>query len=298
MSSKIRTVITAILLIAQSQVTPAQAQIEHSVFWEVSGNGLAKPSYLFGTFHLVGRSHIDTLTNVLDKFNGSTLLVGEVAMDTAALQKAMTAALLKGTTLDQVLGKDLYERTAALFKELTGGADLKLLNGVTPITVQVYLMTLMQQKYLPASGTGAEAMDQYFQQIARRQGKDFVPLETIDDQIHILFDQFSYARQAELLAIYVNDKDKFYEQMVEMNRHYFSGDLTGLESMMEWEHYSSAELEMLLFNRNRNWMRQLPALFQRQSVFVAVGAMHLASNLGLIALLRQQGYQVRPLPLR
>jgi len=298
MNSKIRTIITALLLVASSNATPAQTPAERSVFWEVSGNGLAQPSYLFGTFHLIGKSHVDTLTNVLDKLDRSALLVGEVAMDSPAFQKVMAAALLKGTTLDQVLGKELYERTAALFKELTGGADLKMLNGVTPVTVQVYLMTLMQQKYLPTSRTGTEAMDQYFQQIARRQGKTFTPLETIDDQIHILFDQFSYARQAELLATYVSDKDKLYEQMVEMNRRYFAGDLTGLESMMEWEHYSSAELEMLLFNRNKKWMQQLPTFFQSQSTFVAVGAMHLPSNLGLIALLRQQGYQVRPLPLK
>jgi len=298
MNLQIRAVITAILLVAHSQPASAQTAAEHSVFWEVSGHGLAQPSYLFGTFHLIGKSHIDTLTNVLDKFNQSTALTGEVILDSTAFKKVMTASMLRGTTLEQVLGEDLFRRTSAWLQEIAG-YDLHRLNGVNPITVQVYLMMLLQQKYSPASNPAAEtAMDQYFQQMARERGMTLAGLETIEEQIHVVYDQLSYARQAELLAAYVTERDKAYDRLSAMNRAYATGDLPALERMIHDENYSPAELDVMLYNRNQNWMRQLPTLFQQHRAFVAVGAMHLTGSQGLIALLRQQGYQLRPLPLR
>jgi uncharacterized protein YbaP (TraB family) len=272
--------------------------VEHSVFWEVSGRGLAQPSYLFGTFHLVGKSHTDTLINVMDKFKASTLLIGEVILDSAAFKKVMAASMLQGTTLELLLDEDLFSRTSTWLQEMTGH-DLHMLNHVNPLTVQIYIMMLLQQKYSPVSNPAAEtAMDQYFQQIAREQGKTMVGLETIEDQIHVVFDQLSYARQAELLGAYVKERDKAYDELVAMNRAYATGDLPALERMVHDEHYSDSELDQMLYHRNQNWMRQLPTLFQQGRAFVAVGAMHLTGSQGLIALLRQQGYQLRPLSLR
>jgi uncharacterized protein YbaP (TraB family) len=298
MNSKIKVVITAILLVAQSHITPAQTSTARSVFWEVSGRGLSQPSYLFGTFHLIGKSHIDTLTHVLDKFESSTTLVSEVILDSTAFKKVMAASMLQGTNLRQVLGDELFKQTSAWLQEIAGH-DLYPLNGVNPITVQIYIMMLLQQKYAPASNPAAEiAMDQYFQQMAHERGKALVGLETIEEQIQVVYGQLSYARQAELLAIYLKEKDKAYDRLVAMNRAYATGDLQALERMIYDENYNDGELDVMLYHRNQNWMRQLPALFQQGHAFVAIGAMHLTGSQGLIALLRQQGYQVRPLSLR
>lgn len=296
MSWKIR--LALLLWVSSHQLSTAQAVAAgNSMFWEVSGNGLPYPSYLFGTLHLLGKSHIDTLPNVLSKFNESSLLVGEVEIDSAGFKAIMEASLLRGTTLDKLLDADLYRRTAAWLYEISG-YDLQTFNTLNPMTVQIYLMVLHQQKYSPNAGATEVAMDQYFQQMARQRGKAVHGLETVNDQIHALYDQFSYQRQAELLAACVADKDKFSGKLAAMNRYYLDGNLAQLESLLHDEYYDAAEVAVMLDDRNRSWMRQLPALFQQQRTFVAVGALHLATDQGLIAQLRKLGYQVKPLPLR
>jgi uncharacterized protein YbaP (TraB family) len=54
----------------------------------------------------------------------------------------------------------------------------------------------------------------------------------------------------------------------------------------------------MIHDRNAAWLRQLPTLMNAQPTFVAVGAMHLAGETGLVEGLRKQGYTVSPLPLR
>jgi len=51
----------------------------------------------------------------------------------------------------------------------------------------------------------------------------------------------------------------------------------------------------LLDDRNKNWLAQLPSLMKEQQTFIAVGALHLSGENGLIHLLRDAGYTLTPL---
>ena len=62
--------------------------------------------------------------------------------------------------------------------------------------------------------------------------------------------------------------------------------------------YTPKEAAVMLDNRNKKWMQQLPGIFKQQSTFVAVGALHLAGENGLVMLLRNAGYTVKPLPTK
>ena len=53
--------------------------------------------------------------------------------------------------------------------------------------------------------------------------------------------------------------------------------------------------DLLLNNRNKNWVKQLKEIMKNESVFVAVGAGHLVGEKGLIKLLKKEGYKVEPL---
>jgi uncharacterized protein YbaP (TraB family) len=150
----------------------AQTPVENSVFWEVSGKGLTKPSYLFGTFHLMGKKYIDSLSNVSAKFNQSGTIVGELVIDSTMTFKMMMAAQLKGTTLDKLLSPELYEKTATWMKEVSG-YDLKLLNGLNPMTIQVFIMSSMQQKFYPMNPAEDAPMDLSFNSKERNLVRKF-----------------------------------------------------------------------------------------------------------------------------
>lgn len=62
------------------------------------------------------------------------------------------------------------------------------------------------------------------------------------------------------------------------------------------EKYTSKETKkVMLDDRNSNWVKNMPELMQKESVFFVVGAGHLAGDLGLISLLRKAGYTVKPM---
>lgn len=268
---------------------------EGSVFWEVSGNGLTEPSYLFGTYHLLGSSYVDSLKVVMQKFNQSKAFAGELKIDSTIIPKMSEAAALKGTTLDKILLKDDYALTAQWLKELSG-YDLSMFNTVNPMTVSIVLLAFVQQQVFPQNPSSPELiMDEYFQQLAKKSGKQITGLETVEDQINAIYLQFSYDRQAELLMDQVKQKDKVGQDLLHMTTIYKKSDFEAIMKIMYGGSFTKTEAEVILDNRNLNWMKQLPALMQQSSVFVAVGALHLSGTNGLVQLLRNDGYTVKPL---
>ncbi|MCI0752119.1 MAG: TraB/GumN family protein [Flammeovirgaceae bacterium] len=273
---------------------PKKVVLENSLFWEVSGKDLQQPTYLFGTFHLLGNSFVDSLGNVSNKFRSSKIMVSEMLIDSGMMMKVMAASQLKGTTLDKLLTAEDYQHTALWLKELSG-YDLKMFNTMNPITVQVFIMTMLQQQKYPIPNQ--QPMDLYFQQTARKAGKKIVGLESIDVQINALYGQFTPQRQAELLTEFVKNKDKAVQEMEAMNVHYRKANWPKLEEMMTTQGYKESETKIFLDDRNLNWVDQLPAIMKEGPAFVAVGALHLTGETGLVNQLRKLGYKVMPIPL-
>jgi hypothetical protein len=270
-------------------------KIENSLFWEVRGKNLKEPSYLFGTFHLLGNGFVDSLALVKEKFNTSKIVVGEMLMDSSMMMKLMAAAQLRGTTLDKLLSAEDYLLTAEWLKELSG-YELRMFNTLNPITVQVFIMTLLQQKYFPIPNQ--QPMDMYFQQTGKKAGKKIIGLESLDVQIQAIYGQFSIERQATLLAKYVRKRDKAIEEVFTMNKEYRNANWDAFEHMMESQGYNPTETKVMLDDRNLNWVKQLPAIMEQGSAFIAVGAMHLTGETGLVLQLRKLGYTVVPVYLQ
>lgn len=291
-----------LLVIAWTSASKVSAQLSESdtpndgsVFWEISGNGLTEPSYLFGTFHLLGNSYVDSLTEVMEKFNRCKSFVGELKIDSTIMPKMGAAAVLQGTTLDQILTKDDYAITQQYMKELSG-YDLSMFNNVNPMTISTLLIAFAQQQVSPPNPTNPELiMDDYFQHLSKQSGKKIIGLETIDDQINALFLQFSYERQAELLMEQVKQKDKIFEDIQQMTNSYKQQDFKTIMSLMYDGSFTKTEAAVILDNRNLNWMKELPTIIHQSSAFIAVGALHLSGKNGLVQLLRNAGYTVEPL---
>jgi len=279
--------------IVHHQGLAQKTAIENSVFWEVSGKDLPQPSYIFGTFHLMGSRYIDSLTHVMDRFNSSTMIVGELLLDSTMTAKMMAAARLQETTLDKLLSSENFQQTAVWLKELSG-YDLKMFNSMNPMTIQIFLMTMLQQKYFPLDLEQDAPMDMYFQNRAKSEEKKLMGLETFEVQVNALYNQFSLQRQAEMLVEFVHERQKAQEELLLMNKYYREGNLTKLEELLFAQPYSKSEAEVMLDNRNKKWMEQLPGLMKEQQTFVAVGALHLAGECGLINLFRNAGYKVTP----
>ncbi|MFN9495835.1 MAG: TraB/GumN family protein [Bacteroidota bacterium] len=286
-----------LLLFCFFQQSGASAQqttykTEKSVFYEISGNGLRKSSWMFGTMHLLTQRYIDSLPLVMDRFNTCTQVVGEIVLDSNAAPKMLSAALLKEKNLKDILPEQVYQKTNDWLKELSG-YDLTLFNTINPMFIQISLLQMIQSTYY-SDTSGSMLMDDYYQKRGAKEYKEVIGLERIDDQIQALFSQFSIDRQTELLTEFVSDKNKSIRELGEMTQLYRKQQLDDLEKLMYDETYKENEINVLLYDRNQKWVEQLPTLMMRAPSFIAVGALHLAGERGLVNLLRQKGYTVTP----
>lgn len=222
--------------------------------------------------------------------------MGELVIDSSIQSSMIEAALLKGTTLQKLLPDTLYTKASDWFRK-EAGLDMIQLNQFNPFTVMTAALAITQQKYCP-NKEGEVQLDAYFQEQGKKDGKNILGLETIEVQINAIYKNITLARQVELLNEIFKSNSGLKDAIAFMNDAYVRSDLNALQQLMYGETYRPEELKPLLEDRNNNWMKQLPGLMREQSLFVAVGALHLTGNKGLINQLRSQGYNVKPVNLK
>ena len=292
-----KTFLLAVLCLVISVTLLAQKNIlDNSLLWKVAGTGLKKPTYLFDTFHLLTNSYADTLPGVINAYQSSDVVVGELIIDSTIQAPMMEAQMLKGTTLQKVLPDTLYRKTAAWIKR-EAGLDILKIDGLNPMTVMSIAMAITKQKYFPDK-QGEVQLDTYFQNLGKKDGKKVLGLETIEAQIYALFKQLTFARQVELLNETLRDPGSFKTLITTMNDAYLRNDLNALHQLMYGSTHKPEEMKPLLDDRNNHWIHQLPGLMKEQSLFVAVGALHLVGETGFVNGLRKMGYTVIPINLK
>lgn len=280
------------LLVAVLAVCGAQAQI----FYRISGNGLKEPSYLFGTHHLAPLAVIDSV-GAREAMAAAKAVVGEIDMtqDQMALAMQMQKHMLApaDSTLTKVLGEENMKRYATMFSEYAPmpGMQLQMLDAMKPMVVNTMVTMGMIQKSMPDFKPG-EQLDTYFQQEAKKAGKEILPLETAEQQAAILYDMTPIAEQAEALCEVFDKPEEAMANARKLNALYAVGDLDGMLEMTKTEEVNPQFFETLLFNRNADWMKQFPAMMAQRPCFIAVGALHLAGERGLVNQLRKAGYTV------
>lgn len=271
---------------------PTNAQL----LWEISGNGASQKSYVFGTHHLVPVSFLDSVPNIYKCFNRTQVVVGEFVMSELNVAEKIQAA---ATLPEKYSYHELYSDSDYQFvsNELKEVLQLSLneLGRLKPAMIQNLFLVTYHQKLFPNADNSM--LDSYFQRVADEQGKKVVGLETVDDQIHLLFESQSIERQAFLLLGTIKEKDKTEQELTKLNRFYKTGNLEKLliDFQNDTTEFSPTEIEkyLLLDNRNLQWVSNLSPLLKQNSCFVAVGAMHLVGENGLINLLRKEGFRVK-----
>jgi uncharacterized protein len=266
---------------------------ENAIFWEVSGNGLSESSYLFGSHHLFGRQYVDTLDIVNAKFNVSKTFVCESTFDSTEGPKMIQAAMMEDSTLDQLLSPEWYSRAELWLRELSQYENLSAFNKLNPAAVHIMLVNLL---HIQEFGEVDKPMDVYLQERATMEGKKVIALETVDEQLKILFQSSSYKRQAELLKEFLKSRSAAKEELHLLNERYLQQNISAFELDAK-EKFLPGELHAMLYERNENWMKILPSVFFEQSTFAVVGALHLAGESGLVAQLRALGFTVTPLQI-
>ena len=263
----------------------------NSLLWQISGNGLKKPSYLFGTHHLIGAKFADTMKVLQEKFRSTDAVVGEIVMDSTTQTKMAPFLVMKNNTLDSLLTKSEYKEVEDYFKSKQPGFELKQLNNFKPAMVAIMMMLFEHPDMLKDIGEG---MDDSFQKYAKKNGKSLYGLEIAEYQGALLFDS-DLQKQKKALLKSIREVDKSKQKMEELKTYYINQDIDKLTELFKNQDEENKEfMTELLKNRNNRWLAQLPALMEKQSLFIVVGAGHLVGAEGLIKGLQLKGYILKP----
>ncbi len=269
----------------------AQGEKDQTLLWKISGNGLAKPSYLFGTIHMICGDDIQLSDSLRSAIRRSDDVYLELDMDNMfELMGAMTKMKMNGdTTLADLLTPAEYAKVKAFFSKGAGLLPFNMLETFKPLLAA---STLMQNAI---NCDNAIAMEQLVMKEAKYHDKSIKGLETMAFQMSI-FDSIPYTLQAKQLLEYVESdakgtKNKEFETMVNAYR---SQDLKKLEAITLSDEAGMKQFtDILLYNRNARWAAKLQRIMGEGSVVIAVGAGHLPGDRGLITLLRKMGYTLR-----
>lgn len=266
----------------------AQQPLEKTLLWKITGSGISKPSYLYGTIHLMCADEIKVSDSLRAKFYSTKKLFLEINIDDAsAMAKTMLQLNMKNdTTLTQLLPKQQYDSLATEFQQLTG-LPLSMMNTMKPALVESMVYPSM------LGCKSSEAWEQKFSQMAKANNMKTDGLETVDDQLKI-FDEIPYKTQAEELAETILQIDSTKKSFTTMLNLYKQKDLQALSVMINKESDFPGYEDMLLLDRNKKWIPEIIEQAKLQPSFFAVGAGHLGGNYGVINLLKQQGYIITP----
>lgn len=260
--------------------------------WKVSGNGLEKCSYLFGTHHVMDCNAIPHFKDILHLCATSEAVVGELVMDSSLNDAIQASVSMSDKSLSSLLTPDEYKMVDTEVQRVLG-IGLGLLDKMKPLYVGS-LYTVMS--YIQSLGLSEqpESIDEVFQQKGKEEGHKLIGLETPQEQVDLLFNSIPVERQAKMLVEAIREKDEATTQATELNNAYLSGNLRKIENMGDGEQWNPDEKVVFADHRNLKWMQELPSMLKGQSCFVAVGCLHLVGKTGLILQLRKAGYSVEP----
>lgn len=277
----------AILSFVSIGIIKAQTTPKTSLLWEVSGNGLQKPSYLFGTFHIMCKENFEISPSLKNAFNQTDQLFEEMKMDDPSIQLKMMTMMVSSTSLKELLGEEAYEKTATEFQKITG-MPLLLFNKMKPFAA----ISLLTQKSITCSETVMPEME--FVKLAKEANKEVLGLETVEDEIKAI-DKISIDSQITSLKRMVHNFDSTKTMMQLMENEYKKRDPEALEKMMR-ENGASGDFETaLLTERNKAWIFVIEKAMQTKPSFFAFGAGHLGGQTGILNLLKQKGYILKPI---
>jgi len=277
--------LSAVLL--SSLLMAAQGLAGQALVYQVSRDG-ALPSYLAGTMHSEDPRVTGLLGELAPLVEQADIVALEMVPDAVTMLAVGAATLLpRDQSLRRLIGDDRFDALMAAATQR--GLPLEVVDRLKPWAAAVMLG-------MPAAETGRFLdMEIYLKALAGQQRT--VGLETAAEQLAV-FDAMTPAVQLVLLDEMVKNVRELPRQMEGLTAAYLSGDLDRIDGVAREQYGDMPPAvrrwfdEYLLDRRNARMLTRLSALLGEGTVFVAVGALHLGGESGLIAGLRRLGYRV------
>ena len=284
-----KVVLIAILVIfSLRSVGQSNKPDEKTLLWQITGKNIQEPSYLYGTIHIMCPGDL-TISDVLkQKFSATKQLFLELKLDEPGMMMEMMMGMKMkdSSTLKSLLGKANYDSVNSIFKKSTG-IQLEMLNSTKPILIVSMIYPFLL-------GCTPDSWENTFQKMAKAQNKPLLGLEKISDQMNVL-ESIPYKEQADMLAKTIFNLDSAKTVFLNMLEVYKQKDIAALYTLTTSDEDFGIYERDLLSNRNHNWIKIISVQAKKIPTFFAFGAAHMGGQEGVINLLRNEGYTVKPI---
>lgn len=266
----------------------AKAQL----LWEISGKGLTKPSYLFGTIHIVPKDAFLLSPELKKHFQSCQVLALETDIDLSLKEQMDLMPMMtlpEGKSLSDYMQPDAY---AGLMRLLTDTLNIGNMRINAVKRTKPFFMTAVIIEGLYGK---MESYEKSLLSMSKKRKMEFAELEPIASQLALVNDM-SIEEQVKSISeeMTVAAMRRQYDAMIEA---YKTEDLAKLDAVMnEAEGLTDDFAEKFLHQRNRNWIPVIEKLVSAKPTFIAVGAGHLGGNEGVVQLLKNAGYTLTAIP--
>ena len=286
----LRAYAAALLFVALALVAaPAGAQrYEQGLLWRIESPSGA--SHVFGTIHVDDPRVIELPPPVTRALEGSRSLTVELSLDTSSVVAlASRMLLMDGRDLAGIAGADLFDRTAALTAKL--GLPESALRAFKPWAAALLLMMPQQNP--------ENVLDVVLMRAVTAQGKPVHQLESALEQVDV-FEGMTEQDQVALLRYAVDNHERVPQTLGELVKAWLARDLAAMwrisqataDRNPDTRRLNEVFTQRLLVDRNARMAQRLDARLKEGGSFVAIGALHLYGDRGVLALLERRGWRV------
>jgi len=261
------------------------AKYSNALLWEVSTAGNSS-SYIFGTIH-VSDPRITNLPKPVERAlnNSSTFVMEALPTPEEALLLSQMMFYADGTTLKDYLDDELFHRTAKVLSAYQ-----------LPIEAVVVMRPWAAFLIMNYPADNSMPLDLKLFEIAMGQGAKTAGLETLREQ-GAVFSEMALQDQLRLLLDTVCNYTMVTQGIEKMKQFYLARDLNGLLAASAQHPYADERLykelnKRLLTDRNKIMIDRMQPYLQKGDAFIAVGALHLPGDDGIMENLNQQGYKI------
>lgn len=264
-----------------------EKQQSNTLLWRISGKGLTRPSYLYGTMHLPDKKIFqlgDSLYKALENTEG---FAGELDMNSMGtrminyfIQEKEQKKAVEPVLVKEVLDQDTWDMYKGLLeKKLGKKADKITIDDLDEVESRLNA-DLFRKGDMPTF------LDAWLSGQARKLGKWIGGIEDFEDQL----EQMESIEEKIQLAIF---DDSYYRQGIDrLKRNYIAQRLDSIDALMYRE--EGGAKDYIMIKRNLKMSRRIDSLASVRSTLFAIGAGHLPGDSGVISLLRSRGFTVTP----
>jgi uncharacterized protein YbaP (TraB family) len=264
-------------------VFSSQAQL----LYKIEGNNLQKPSYIYGTIHIMPKKDFVISDSIKSAFKTCNELVMEVDlnMDLKTQLEILELTMLPdGKTIADITTKENSERIRNFCLDSINWKESKY--NKTSRFQPFFLSSLITQELIGKS----KSYEIEFKKLAKKNKMSMSGLETIQFQMNLL-SEVSNEEQIKMLLLGLTTDNSEFNKLLET---YLKKDINQLVTLMNAD-LSPEFYSDLIVKRNQKWIPIITELIQKKSTFIAVGAAHLPGKEGVLNLLQEAGYKITPI---